>query len=47
MRFRHTLDALEHVIRSGNAEALEDLIRSASEARAGWQMNTPKPGALR
>jgi prephenate dehydrogenase len=30
-------------MRSGNVEALEDLIRKASEARAGWQMNTPKP----
>ena len=26
-RFRHTLDAMEHVIKSGNAEALEDLIK--------------------
>jgi prephenate dehydrogenase len=43
MRFRHTLDAIEHVMRSGNVEALEDLIRKASEARAGWQMNSPKP----
>jgi prephenate dehydrogenase len=43
MRFRHTLDAIEHVMRSGNVEALEDLIRKASEARAGWQMNAPKP----
>jgi prephenate dehydrogenase len=43
MRFRHTLDAIEHVMRSGNVEALEDLIRNASDARAGWQMNTPKP----
>jgi prephenate dehydrogenase len=42
MRFRHALDALEHVIRSGNTEALEDLIRKASEARAGWQMNAVK-----
>jgi prephenate dehydrogenase len=42
LRFRHTLDALEHVIRSGNAEALEDLIRKASEARSGWQMSGPK-----
>jgi prephenate dehydrogenase len=41
-RFRHALDALEHVIRSGNVEALEDLIRKASDARAGWQMNAPK-----
>jgi prephenate dehydrogenase len=38
-RFRHTLDAMEHVIKTGNSEALEALIRSASEARAGWQMN--------
>ena len=37
-RFRHTLDALELVIKSGNADALEDLIRTASEGRAGWQM---------
>jgi prephenate dehydrogenase len=44
MRFRHALDAMEHVMRSGNVEALEDLIRKASDARAGWQMNTPKGG---
>ena len=37
--FRHTLDAMEHVVKTGNTEALEALIRSASEARAGWQMN--------
>jgi prephenate dehydrogenase len=42
-RFRHTLDAMGHVIRSGNTEALEDLIRQASEARAGWQMNGKPP----
>ncbi len=42
-RFRHALDALEHVLKSGNAEALEDLIRGASEARAAWQMNASKP----
>jgi prephenate dehydrogenase len=44
MRFRHALDAMEHVMRSGNVEALEDLIRKASDARAGWQMNIPKGG---
>jgi prephenate dehydrogenase len=45
-RFRHTLDAMEHVVRNGNAEALEDMIRSASEARAGWQMGGgPKQGS--
>ncbi|MBX3606431.1 MAG: prephenate dehydrogenase/arogenate dehydrogenase family protein [Piscinibacter sp.] len=47
MRFRHTLDAMEHVIKSGNAEALEDLIRKASEARAGWQMGAGKSGTNR
>lgn len=44
-RFRHVLDALEHVIREGNADALEDLIRGAAEGRAAWQMSAPKvPG---
>jgi prephenate dehydrogenase len=42
-RFRHTLDAMEHVIKTGNTEALEALIRSASDARAGWQMNSATP----
>jgi prephenate dehydrogenase len=42
-RFRHTLDAMEHVIKTGNTEALEALIRSASDARAGWQMNAATP----
>ncbi len=46
-RFRHTLDAMEHVIRSGNVEALEDLIRSASDARAGWQMSAARPAPPR
>jgi prephenate dehydrogenase len=41
-RFRHALEALENVIRSGNAEALEDLIRTAAEGRAGWQMGAPR-----
>ena len=43
LRFRHTLDAMEHVIKTGNIEALEDLIRNASDARSGWQMNATKP----
>ncbi len=46
-RFRQALDALEHVIREGNAEALEGLIRSPSEGRAAWQMNTPRPPGAR
>ena len=41
-RFRHTLDAMEHVMKSGNAEALEALIRKASDARGGWQMGAGK-----
>jgi prephenate dehydrogenase len=46
-RFRHTLDAIEHAIKSGNVDALEDMIRSASEARAGWHMHSHKAGATR
>ena len=42
-RFRHALDAMEHVVKTGNAEALEALIRSASDARTGWQMNAATP----
>jgi len=37
-RFRQALDALEHAIRAGNADALEGLIRGPAEGRAGWQM---------
>jgi prephenate dehydrogenase len=45
-RFRHALDALEHVMRSGNAEALEDLIRGPAEGRARWTMGAPRvPGS--
>jgi prephenate dehydrogenase len=47
LRFRHTLDALEHVIKTSNVEALEDLIRSASDARSNWQMGATKPGSSR
>ena len=47
LRFRHALDALEHVIKTSNVEALEDLIRSASDARANWQMGATKPGSSR
>lgn len=43
--FRHALDALELVMRSGNAEALEDLIRGPSEGRSGWQMGSLLPNA--
>ena len=44
-RLRQSLDALEHVMRSGNGAALEDLIRGAAEGRAAWQMGAPRvPG---
>jgi prephenate dehydrogenase len=45
-RMRHAVDAFEHVMKSGNLEALEDLIRSASQARTTWQMAS-KPGSQR
>jgi prephenate dehydrogenase len=41
-RFRHTLDALELVMRSGNGEALEDLIRGSADGRSAWQMGAPR-----
>ncbi len=45
-RFRNALDALEHVMRSGNADALEDLIRGPAEGRSQWQMGAPRvPGS--
>ena len=44
-RFRQALDALEHVIREGNGDALEGLIRGPAEGRANWQMGAPRvPG---
>ncbi|MFN0184376.1 MAG: prephenate dehydrogenase [Aquabacterium sp.] len=41
-RFRHTLDAMELAIRAGNGQALHDLLRTASEGRAGWQLGAPR-----
>ena len=46
-RLRYTLEAMELAIKSGNAQALEDMIRSASDARAGWQMNAVRPSTNR
>ncbi len=44
-RFRQALDALEHVIREGNADALEGLIRMPADGRANWHMGAPRtPG---
>ena len=47
MRFRHSLEAFERVLHNVNAEALESLIRSASEARSEWQMNAATPHTSR
>jgi prephenate dehydrogenase len=41
-RFRHTMDAMELVMRTGNTEALEQMIRAASEGRGQWQMGAPR-----
>ncbi len=41
-RFRFALDALEHAMLANNAQALEDMVRNASEARAAWQMSSKK-----
>jgi prephenate dehydrogenase len=35
------------VVKTGNTDALEALIRSASDARAGWQMNAATPNTHR
>jgi len=45
-RFRRALETFEHALKSGNIDALEDLIRQASTARAGWQMSS-RPGSQR
>jgi prephenate dehydrogenase len=37
--FQRNLQALELMISSGNAQALEGLIEQASQARANWSMN--------
>ena len=37
-RFRLALDAMEHAMLAGNAQALEDMVRSASDARSAWQI---------
>ncbi|MEO7855110.1 MAG: prephenate dehydrogenase/arogenate dehydrogenase family protein [Rubrivivax sp.] len=43
-RFRQGLDSLEQVMLAGNAEALQQLLRQASEGRAQWQMSTVRNG---
>jgi prephenate dehydrogenase len=44
LSFRRALDALEHVMREGNADALEGLIRGPAEARASWTL-AGRPGS--
>ena len=41
--FQRNLQALELMISSGNAEALQDLIDQASLTRANWTMTSTKP----
>ena len=41
-RFRRELEALEHALRHGNADSLEEQIRNASEGRASWHLSNPK-----
>ncbi len=38
MRFRQALDAFEHVARAGDRQALETLIRTASDGRTEWSI---------
>jgi prephenate dehydrogenase len=42
-KFRAALDHLEHLLKSGDANALEEAIRQVSEARAAWQMSNQPP----
>jgi prephenate dehydrogenase len=44
-RFRFALDALELAMLAGNGQALEDMIRQASEARAVWQIGAVPRGS--
>jgi prephenate dehydrogenase len=47
MRFRETLAAMENALTTGNLEALEEMIRAASETRGSWQMSANKPTSSR
>ncbi len=46
-RFRRELEALEHALKHGNADSLEEQIRNASEGRAGWHLSNPKSAPQR
>ncbi len=45
--FRDALGALEHAVQSGDVDALDELLRTASQVRSDWQMSAPKPPASR
>ena len=46
-RFRRELEAWENSLKAGNADALEEQIRNASDGRANWQLSNPKSGTHR
>ena len=43
-RFRQSLQAFETALTGGDERALEEMIRSASDGRAGWQMGSGRSG---
>ena len=45
-RFREALDAIEQVLRQEDGAAVEALIRTASGARSGWQLDATRPPAV-
>ena len=46
-RFRTALEAFELALKTGNADALEGLIRTAAEGRSQWHMGGPRPTSPR
>ena len=40
--FQQSLQAFEHLIKSGDADALEEKIRQASQTRANWRVASQK-----
>ena len=46
-RFRKTLDQVEQALRSHDAQAIEDMIREASNARAAWHIGGSRGGGTR
>lgn len=46
-RFRAVLDTLERLLREGNAQMLEDLIRISAEGRSRWQIGGKRGSSAR